>query len=424
MTAFKHWFVAIAAPAGMADAAAPLIGGSRIKIWADMGRTQEVTLPKTWNTVSAMPRTLYVEGVAPSAAMRDIELKLEYDENVDGESKDIFKCADKVKLTAVKISVEAIAFNYDLQSDANDALNLRKSYTEKIQIPEFVRGMRNEPIAYVRNRSPSILCKLTAQPTSIASAKISALSIDSDGALGNIVAKNVSFISGITKDGCDNPATDEFDESEYVQFSIQEKTPNKIRKTEDSWLWMATQINGIDVSALNLHIDKTLGHPVYVILDIPKPPWNQIAHNNQNPWCDALDFAISSCCTPNVNSPEDVLSNLAVSFFRVPYDPISHFVDDHVFLFTEYMSATFANCLDAALGLDTAASILGVDVQAVKRTYIFNFNFHCFTRYENTVYDCSSSMQTVLIGIPYSSYLNYANPQVGSTETPLNFELR
>ena len=86
-----------------------------------MGRTHEVTLPKTWDTASAMPATLYVEGVAPSASMRDIELKLEYDENVDGENRDIFKCSDKVTLTAVKISLKEVSFsgnsNHTIKSD-------------------------------------------------------------------------------------------------------------------------------------------------------------------------------------------------------------------------------------------------------------------------------------------------------------------
>jgi hypothetical protein len=47
------------------------------------------------------PGTLYVEGIAPSATARDVELRLEYDENPEGQSNSLFKCEDRVKLTVL-----------------------------------------------------------------------------------------------------------------------------------------------------------------------------------------------------------------------------------------------------------------------------------------------------------------------------------
>ena len=56
-----------------------------------------------------MPATLYVEGVAPSAVAKDVELTLEYDEVPEGtpQSKQyLFKCSDKIALSVVKANID------------------------------------------------------------------------------------------------------------------------------------------------------------------------------------------------------------------------------------------------------------------------------------------------------------------------------
>ena len=81
-------------------------GGNLIRVWKNTNRTDQVTLPKTWNA-GAQPGALYIEGVAASAAVRDVELKLEYDETPQGINSGLFKCEDRVKLTVVKIDMTA-----------------------------------------------------------------------------------------------------------------------------------------------------------------------------------------------------------------------------------------------------------------------------------------------------------------------------
>ena len=68
-----------------------------------------------WLNTADMPPTLYVEGVTNSAAARDVELKLEYDETPQGDNSGLFKCDDRVKLTVVKI---------DMITPAGDPVNL------------------------------------------------------------------------------------------------------------------------------------------------------------------------------------------------------------------------------------------------------------------------------------------------------------
>ena len=83
-------------------------GGDKIRIWKDAQRTTAVPLPKVWQNGVQIPPTLYVEGVTPSANVRDVELTLEYDEVPEGTPQNkqyLFKCSDKIALTVVKIEM-------------------------------------------------------------------------------------------------------------------------------------------------------------------------------------------------------------------------------------------------------------------------------------------------------------------------------
>ena len=84
-------------------------GGDHIRLWKDAQRGEQVVLPAVWQNPSQMPTTLYVEGVAPSANVRDVELTPEYDEVPKGTPQDkqyLFKCSDKIALTVVKVEME------------------------------------------------------------------------------------------------------------------------------------------------------------------------------------------------------------------------------------------------------------------------------------------------------------------------------
>ncbi len=80
-------------------------GGSRIRLWRNADRTGEVVLPKEWNSATNVPSALYVEGVANSAAARDITLALAYDENPPNQNNPLFKCEDRVRLTVVQVDL-------------------------------------------------------------------------------------------------------------------------------------------------------------------------------------------------------------------------------------------------------------------------------------------------------------------------------
>ena len=164
-----------------------------------------------------------MEGLEASAAMRDVELTLEYDETPAGSPQDrqhLFKCEDRIRLTVVAIAVSEIGFNYKKGSANDDALNIRMSYSEDIPLPEYVRGNCNRPAAYVRDSSVKIAVKLSISPQSISSAKIWGESADVNGSLGDTLETMVPFDAGVSKGvSLDGGAGD------FIEFSILGRTP-------------------------------------------------------------------------------------------------------------------------------------------------------------------------------------------------------
>ena len=80
------------------------MGGHRIKVWRNANRTGQINLSQRGNVV---PGTLYVEGITNSATVRDVELRLEYDENPQGQSNPLFKCEDRVRQTVISVVMTA-----------------------------------------------------------------------------------------------------------------------------------------------------------------------------------------------------------------------------------------------------------------------------------------------------------------------------
>jgi hypothetical protein len=81
------------------------MGDDRIRLWRNANRTGSVGLDETW-TQATMPPELYVEGITNSTFHRDVELRLEYDENPQGQNNPLFKCADIVRLTILSIDLD------------------------------------------------------------------------------------------------------------------------------------------------------------------------------------------------------------------------------------------------------------------------------------------------------------------------------
>jgi len=79
-------------------------GGSKIKLWEGSNKVHATILPKEWtNGVSAIPTNLYIEGLAASDSLRDVELRISWTLGTN-------KFSDNVKLTVLKVELTNMTF--------------------------------------------------------------------------------------------------------------------------------------------------------------------------------------------------------------------------------------------------------------------------------------------------------------------------
>ena len=110
---------------------------NKIRLWHNANRSGELAMGKVtgsqwkheWAKPAGMPATLYVEGVTNSTAARDVELRLEYDENQEGQSNPLFKCEDRVRLTVIRVDL-------DIWNGGSDLDNGQSAGSQGAQVPE------------------------------------------------------------------------------------------------------------------------------------------------------------------------------------------------------------------------------------------------------------------------------------------------
>ena len=93
-----------ALPGKLTLSATMAAGGGGIRVWENGA---PITLPQTW-AANAYPSTLSVEGTNASTTARDVELRLEYNENPVGLDNPLFKCADTIRLTILKVDLDFV----------------------------------------------------------------------------------------------------------------------------------------------------------------------------------------------------------------------------------------------------------------------------------------------------------------------------
>jgi len=91
-------------------------GCGRVRFYENANRTNPVTLPLMWDVPTPdLPKTLYVEGFAASSTPRDVELKALF-AGEDGP------CEDHVKLTVIRVDLDADSDNNGLIEQSDDPI--------------------------------------------------------------------------------------------------------------------------------------------------------------------------------------------------------------------------------------------------------------------------------------------------------------
>ncbi|MGI6494607.1 MAG: hypothetical protein ACOX5G_00675 [Kiritimatiellia bacterium] len=191
------------------------MGGQRIKVWRNANRTGQIDLSQRGNVA---PGTLYVEGVTNSAALRDVELRLEYDENPQGQNNPLFKCADVVRLTVIKVDLKEVSFSgtkYHTVKKDDGSQDYTAPHWQDNSSPldgdADDAGDKKYPICFTRNTKMKVSAKWRIEPSGLGVT----IKIKGDGP-GNLdFPETTAAISGndltITDVECSNPFANEID---------------------------------------------------------------------------------------------------------------------------------------------------------------------------------------------------------------------
>jgi len=297
-------------------------------------------------------RRFKLHGHAASSSCKDGEIRIEHPAS---------GAKDLAKFTNVKLRVTNIKFNHDTGSSNRDAINIRRSYAEGINVSsgewfEANGVITNEPCCYTTNREATVKARFEAS-SFIKSALIEA-PCSGGGSLSGLMPTNVAFSGGVSS-------------PEYVEFKMERSTLSHIDASKGGVLsWTASKING--GSDFPCGMNATGPHVVYTVLGEPRPPWKNAYGELENAWTNALEFAIVKAGAAGKNKDKDALAAVTTylhSGHGLTYDTrfgTSHYNDANIpscFNLTGYMAplTNIVNCHDQAHALSVAGKLLGID---------------------------------------------------------------
>jgi DNA-binding beta-propeller fold protein YncE len=241
--------------------------------------------------------------------------------------------------------VHSIAFNF-----AQQAIPIQNHLTRApIPVPEYQRGLRNEPACYLRRTTPTIRVVLRRLPGFVAGT----YTIGATGSLGGVRYRDVTPSFGVD------------DLSSPVDFELMWPLPDRVARADVSLEWFARRVPGPSpVASVGSAV-----HRLYVILARPTAPWS----DRQIPWAAALNLA---CGWAAGAGDPDAAAGLIAERYNgsgmVSYDTVSGntFYGWMSFNLTEMLERLTGgiglgekvNCTDSADTVATLANLLGCDL--------------------------------------------------------------
>jgi subtilisin family serine protease len=249
------------------------VDSGKIKIWNSPNKNEQILLPMTYELPSEFPKTLWVEGINTSNALRDVELVLTHSSST-GDYQ------DKVKITVFELDATHIAFNHDENATVEDAINMRKDRLNEVEVPEWgSEPDRNDPVAYIKDMELIIIkASFKVNPAGISIAEIMA---EGNGSLGNLGWKRKHFQGGISIGETINSIPG------FVAFVSRDGTGDSIDLEEITWQWKVKNIE--ESGSGELPMNSCGPCTVYTILAEPQPPWTTTGTSQV--WSKVLTWA-------------------------------------------------------------------------------------------------------------------------------------
>jgi hypothetical protein len=311
----------------------------------------------------------------------------------------------------VSVFLEAIKLNHDGAAATSDALNIRRNKTTAVNVPEWVRGASTTPedapaaysIAETKGNTLTIQARFTTDVQKLKKKGMQIRAVDptskpsggpgcsggcsgflqwlgwliqllAGNVLGDVKARWVSF---------DNSGWSAFETFQLQHVRLWDVGVG-IHTT--SWRWQYREKQNDPWTDF-----ATSEHRIYVLLEIPKAPWQQTPYtsaNTQLPWTDVLDRACMWAvgATTRDQAAEKVTRNVyGLGPSIVEYDCPnggSSWYSGGSFSCTAFLDrlaggpglGKYVNCSDCATIVSTFANAVGCDLWQSRMGYYFDLN--------------------------------------------------
>jgi len=168
------------------------------------------------------------------------------------------------------ICLDSISFNYDSSSTNSDAINIRKNYTENVDVPEWKKTEKTQPAVYIKSKIVNINVVFSAS-TSVQTAEIGGTLIA--GLMGDVNKQTVNFSGSGTK---------------TVTFTLGNATPDSIKYFIQKWNWYYENVNS---SGSPQSYFASTTNPICIILGQPQSPWT--TSGQTEPWYEVFQKSCS-----------------------------------------------------------------------------------------------------------------------------------
>jgi len=311
----------------------------------------------------------------------------------------------------VSVFLEAIKLNHDGGAATSDALNIRRNKTTPINVPEWVRGVSTTPedapaaygIAETKGNTLTIQARFSTNEKKLMKKGVQVRAVDpssnpggdpgcSGGCsgflkwLGWLIQLLVGNVLGDVK-----ARWVSFDSSGWTAFEMFQLQHVRLWDVgvgihTTSWRWQYREKQNDPWKDF-----ATSDHRIYVLLEVPKAPWQQSPYtsaNTQLPWTDVLDRACvwAFGATTRDQAAEKVTHNVyGLGPSIVEYDCPnggSSWYSSGSFSCTAFLDllaggpglGRYVNCSDCATIVSTFANAVGCDLWQSRMGYWFDLN--------------------------------------------------
>lgn len=309
----------------------------------------------------------------------------------------------------MSLFLEAIKLNHDSAAGTSDAINIRRNKNAVVSVPEWVRGASVKPedapaaysIADTKGNTLTIQARFSTDDPKLKGKKVEIRAVDPtasppDGGcsgctgilkwlgwlirllvgnvLGDVKARSVDFNAA----GLSNFELFELERVRLWDVGVGVRTTTwrwqYRRKKNDPWTDFATS-----------------EHRIYVLLEVPRAPWQQSPYlptNTQLPWTDVLDRACvwAFAATTRDAAAEKVTQSVyglgpSVVEYDCPGNGFSWYSSGQFSCsaFLDLLSGgpglgRYVNCSDCATIVSTFANAVGCDLWQSRMGYYFDLN--------------------------------------------------